>query len=305
MLHDSVTCQYCGKRFKNNTSLGIHITKSKDHPSVKEYYDMYIKKEDEDTCPVCGNLTKFITLTGRYAKYCSHECALESHKREGKALHDPNVRSKGCKKGGKKVQEILKREGRGFYGPNARKKAHETMKKQEKGFYDPNTGRKGGKKASEVLKSRYGVNNIGELMRDPVVRGKAHETMENKYGVSNSIELLYKRRLNGCFEYNGQAFPSEGEMNCYKMLISIFNGIDTQVKVGNAFIDFYMYDIESFIEYHPLGFMGDTETREEYYNRRRAILDEGGYEEYDLYVFTVLSEVMEWVERNYQSCLKA
>ena len=40
----------------------------------KEYYDKYLKKENEDVCEVCGNHTNFVSMSKGYNRTCSHAC---------------------------------------------------------------------------------------------------------------------------------------------------------------------------------------------------------------------------------------
>ena len=42
---------------------------------TKEYYDKYIKQENEGICLYCGKETRFIGLMYGYRKHCSNKCA--------------------------------------------------------------------------------------------------------------------------------------------------------------------------------------------------------------------------------------
>lgn len=50
----------------------------------KEYYDEFLKKEDEGFCLQCGNKTKFIKLSKGYYKYCGNECKKKSKNNQEK-----------------------------------------------------------------------------------------------------------------------------------------------------------------------------------------------------------------------------
>jgi len=77
-------CLICGKYFKK---LGIHIkfkhkkefiTKEQESSHIdikKEYYDKFLKKENEGFCLVCKKKTKFQNLKVGYARFCSSKCA--------------------------------------------------------------------------------------------------------------------------------------------------------------------------------------------------------------------------------------
>ena len=68
-----IKCEICGREFNNLKSVISHSAK---HHKVtsKEYYDRYLKKEDEGKCKICGKPTKFIGAREGYSKYCSVAC---------------------------------------------------------------------------------------------------------------------------------------------------------------------------------------------------------------------------------------
>lgn len=81
-------CKVCGKKVKR---LSIHITKSLNHPSVKEYYDTYcLINESEKICNYknCSNLVNFSSVQNGYNKYCSSACCNKEK------ANDPNWRKK-------------------------------------------------------------------------------------------------------------------------------------------------------------------------------------------------------------------
>ena len=65
-------CNECGDLFNIAENLGKHI---KYHNMTnKEYYDKWIKKENEGICSVCKSDTVFIGIQAGYRKYCSLKC---------------------------------------------------------------------------------------------------------------------------------------------------------------------------------------------------------------------------------------
>ncbi len=72
-------CEICGKDFNG----AAHINK-KHNINIKEYYDKYIKQQNEGICPICGKPTTFRGLKIGYTKYCSVKCS----------QNDPVVREK-------------------------------------------------------------------------------------------------------------------------------------------------------------------------------------------------------------------
>ena len=69
-------CGICGREFSCNRNLSIHIVKTH-HVTLKEYYDKYLKKENDGLCINCNNPTNFINIVG-YRKYCSVKCMSNS-----------------------------------------------------------------------------------------------------------------------------------------------------------------------------------------------------------------------------------
>lgn len=72
-------CEICNKVFKSKHSLGLHLSKSHKNINKKEYYDTYVKKENEDICPVCGNYNRFKGGLHGYERTCSVSCG-QRHK---------------------------------------------------------------------------------------------------------------------------------------------------------------------------------------------------------------------------------
>ena len=77
---DPHICQICNKYYDK---IGAHVRKihKLEH---KEYYDKYLKSENEGICPVCGKETSFRRITAGYRHHCSVSCSSA----------DPNVQVK-------------------------------------------------------------------------------------------------------------------------------------------------------------------------------------------------------------------
>ena len=69
-----ICCEICHKEHKNILALSIHI---KVHGiTSKEYYDKYLKKNDnEGICKVCGKETAYLGLNKGYSPHCSTKCS--------------------------------------------------------------------------------------------------------------------------------------------------------------------------------------------------------------------------------------
>jgi hypothetical protein len=66
-------CKICNYEFKNLKSLSIHFN-SKHGLNSKQYYDLYLLKENGNKCSVCGENTTFRNLGVGYLDNCSVEC---------------------------------------------------------------------------------------------------------------------------------------------------------------------------------------------------------------------------------------
>ena len=67
-------CEECGKLIVNNNGLASHIRRAH-QMTPKQYYDKFLKKENEGICPVCGKETTFWKLAIGYGKHCSVSCS--------------------------------------------------------------------------------------------------------------------------------------------------------------------------------------------------------------------------------------
>lgn len=69
-----VKCEICRREFDNFKGLSSHL-RQKHKIKSKEYYDRFVKKEDEGICVECGKKTNFTSLKNGYLKFCSVRCA--------------------------------------------------------------------------------------------------------------------------------------------------------------------------------------------------------------------------------------
>lgn len=82
-----LTCAICGEEITGvdegaaSNRLRKHLRDHHAITSIKEYYDKYLKKENEGICPICRKPTEFKSINVGYFKYCSSECSAEATKR--------------------------------------------------------------------------------------------------------------------------------------------------------------------------------------------------------------------------------
>ena len=82
-----VQCKICGREFENGNYLSAHL-KFEEHISGQEYYDTYLKNDNEGICLVCGKPTKYINFTRGYQKCCSQECNNSPLSNKGKNISE-------------------------------------------------------------------------------------------------------------------------------------------------------------------------------------------------------------------------
>lgn len=67
-------CEICNEVFNMQPALTNHLA-MKHKISSQMYYDKYLKKKGEGTCPVCGKPTTYRSISKGYFVCCSIECA--------------------------------------------------------------------------------------------------------------------------------------------------------------------------------------------------------------------------------------
>jgi hypothetical protein len=69
-------CEICGKDFDTTKGLSIHLTKYHNEIIKKEYYDEYLKDENEGICYFCGEEAIFKNITNGYHRICNSKICL-------------------------------------------------------------------------------------------------------------------------------------------------------------------------------------------------------------------------------------
>ena len=155
-----VQCKVCNQVIKNNIALSRHIKLHK--LSSNEYYDMYLKHEDEGFCKICNAPTKLYSLTYGYRPYCSIKC-----KNLDKDLQD-KISNTNFKLYG----------GRGFKSQELNEKGKTTC---EILYGDRNYNNEEQRKQTNL--QTYGVENV--LCKESNQRLIAEQTKLERYGNKN------------------------------------------------------------------------------------------------------------------------
>ena len=71
-FNDPLTCKICNIIVEGKTGLFNHISQSHDI-SLQDYYDQFLKKEDEGICCYCGQNTKYLNFNDGYHHICQDQ----------------------------------------------------------------------------------------------------------------------------------------------------------------------------------------------------------------------------------------
>lgn len=76
--HERFKCKICGRdHLKTSKALLMHLVRDHSKVSHKEYYDSYLKKENEGFCKICNEPTIFENFTLGYRNCCCADCTRE------------------------------------------------------------------------------------------------------------------------------------------------------------------------------------------------------------------------------------
>ena len=167
-----IICKICGKEYKSYKSLGLHIRAH--NLSSKDYYDIYLKKPNEDKCVVCGKSTRYINISHGYMSHCSIRCSQIDPETQDK-IKQTNQKKYGCdcvfqnKKIKQKIQDSVHK----HYG--------------ELGLADPTVTNK----KKQTCLDKYGVENPMQL---DSIKTKVENTNLTKYGAKNIYASEYGKQ---------------------------------------------------------------------------------------------------------------
>ena len=90
-------CSICKKPISSLNGLAVHLRHAHKDITIQEYYLTYIKKSP-NICK-CGNLTKWISLSKGFRKYCSLKCSItyRDENKKQQALEQSNLIKYGVK----------------------------------------------------------------------------------------------------------------------------------------------------------------------------------------------------------------
>lgn len=219
-------------------------------------------KRKKIKCLQCKNVFYIIPSRSKIAKFCSNKCKFKYFKKHQiSAFYDSKLQGKNCRK------------------------AIETNKKNKTGLYDPRIQSMGGKITSQKypnLAKRRGKMSA-EVNRKRGTSAFFDKKIQIKGGLAAQKTLRENVRN---LKHKGQYYDSPDEAGFSMSLQKQYNYIPIEgktlhIKMKGGEIDYLFKKLKLFIEYH-VWFQNETE--QEYYKRRRKILNQNGYENYSLIV---------------------
>lgn len=157
-------CKICGEKcyYFGNYGFLIHHVKREHNVDQKEYYDKYVKSNNEGICKVCGEPTKFVKFSKGYRDFCGPRCANKS-KEVRRKIEQTNLERYGTKHSG--------------LAPEVKKKREETCRKKY-----GNDNYFGSKAGIEMLYETWKNKTDGEKEE---IKRKRSETNIEKYDAEN------------------------------------------------------------------------------------------------------------------------
>ena len=207
-------CEICKKEYKSiSRHIKLHNVKA------KEYYDNYIKKEEEGLCSVCGKKTPFLNFTKGYQKHCCSKCAQSDE--NGNNLFKLNNPQKNIISKEKTKKTNLKLFG--CTSPAQNKQIQQKMK--------------------QSCLNKYGVENIYQLPNIQIKARKNSHTTQANYQrtktINDKIQKIAKE--NDCI-YIQDLLNQTKSSGWYQIELVPIHKIDNHLFIKNS-------DIQTVLDY--------------------------------------------------------
>jgi uncharacterized C2H2 Zn-finger protein len=199
-------CEECNRIFKSQKALSKHIIRG--HKiTLKEYYDKWLKENDEGQCKICQKETKFMGARF-YQLTCSRKCYLEYNKQvciekygvsnylSSKVIREKiqqtnlkkygTINPSGLNINNKFKDTCLKKYGveNPYQSPIIKEKIKETNLKKY-GVENPNFNKEIREKIKQTCLKKYGVEYA---LQNKEIREKGKQTIMQKYGVEHQSQ---------------------------------------------------------------------------------------------------------------------
>ena len=260
-------CEMCNREFKNSRTLGIHISTTH-RMSKQEYYDKFLRKDDEGFCLECGKQTSFITLVKGYRMFCSVKCLNSS---QYHIKHCTETYTKNYIDNEENRKELNKRtkntcleryNGIGLASQELTKKYNKTMLSKY-GHTNPSCVTEFQEKTKQTNIKKYEAENVyaSETIKEKIKETnlqrynetswtKSKEGREFLKNLTNSED--FKNKQHETKKKNNSFNTSKIEKELEIELRKIFPDLETQYKseLYPFNCDFYVPSLDLYIEYN-------------------------------------------------------
>lgn len=282
-----IKCKICNQECSTTRGLAYHVRIAHNLNS-KDYYDMYLKQENEGKCLECGKQTSFRGIKHGYSRFCCSKCTLRnSEVRDKQLLTQRELYGEHLELIQKKTQETnLKKYGkRHVLQVKAFKEKGKQTSLIKYGTNHPSQSNIVKEKSKQTNLKKYSVEYTFQSDNN---KEKSKETMIQKYGelYSKTEECLEKTRQTNLEKYgvehpwklnkennpldldiefpkdkgfktmkeNGTFNSSKPEKELEIELRKLFPDLKTQYKSEEyTFVcDFYIPSLDLYIEYNGI-----------------------------------------------------
>lgn len=214
------TCEICKESFLNLKGLSNHIT-VKHNLLTKEYYDVYIKKENEGSCVICGNETTYRNIGIGYLKNCSIKCRNKNKEIKRDYWKDKTQSKQHVEKRIQNINQELKQIN------------WELSLIKKYGVNNPSK--------LDSVKNKISINNKGKILNRTVEwQNKIIDTKRKNNNLKHSNETKTKI-TNSLNEYHKSNFDREkyiSKSNNVKHFCGWYNGIYFRSSLELSFLFF-------------------------------------------------------------------
>lgn len=221
-----IKCEICKKDFKK---IRTHLTVSH-KTNAKEYYDKFIRRQNEGFCITCGEETTFISFTKGYLRACSSRCAslfqFKELKRKESLLSEEERQEKILARSRKQSERTKKLWQNEAFREKMKKVSSRTMTATNKKMWESSDhrGRMLKNHARHLLDPCF-REKINEGLRSDKNRARCSKRMKGKWkdasyqekmipilrknytgeGINKSEQKLFNllKSFDECFEYTG------------------------------------------------------------------------------------------------------
>ena len=256
-------CELCNKEFSSIQYLSIHISRKHKEITREEYYNKFLKKDNNDGfCKNCKKRTRFRGLDG-YSNYCNTKCS-NSHKEVMLKKEKSYIKHYGVNNPAKSllIREKMENTCLKNHGVKIPAKSKDIIEKMKNtcfknyGVLNVMKNKNVYLKFQNSIFKKYGVKHC---QQSKIIRDRSIKTLLNKYGVSNIAKTKKERekRRKICFEWLGAyacSFvknPSKPQIELYNLTKKFYPSaiLNCYLKEVNCCPDIVIPDLKIAIEY--------------------------------------------------------